>query len=112
MSLSVVRTCYYPVLQFGKKDPNDSDWFYFNFSPTLKSGETVLTATFIVTVISGVDGSPSSLLVGSPLTDGVTVKQRIANGVNGVKYNINVAITTSLSSSYPPLNAVLSVVNG
>lgn len=67
----------------------------FDFSEDLLSGETISTATCTVSVFTGVDSSPSSLLYQTVTVIGDTCEQKIQQGLPGVIYSILMAVTTS-----------------
>lgn len=69
----------------------------FDFSEDLLSGETISTATCTVSVFTGVDPSPSSLLYQTVTVTGNVCEQKIQQGVSGVIYSVLMEVTTSLS---------------
>jgi hypothetical protein len=70
-----------------------------NFSDRLQYGETINGASCSVTVLSGVDGSPSSML-GSLSYTSTTVTQVITGGVIGVTYMVIFVVTGTASHNY------------
>ena len=89
----------------------DEDWVIgFNFVGRLASGETISTATCTATVFAGTDASPSSIISGSTTTTGTKVTQLIVDGVDGVTYQVQCAITTS-SSQKRHIVGLLDVTN-
>jgi hypothetical protein len=90
---------------FSYKITTESEQFTFDFSPVLGSSETISGATCVVQVKEGTDANPSNILVGTPswIVSGTATQkaiQRIANGVDGVTYSIQMTVTTSLSNIY------------
>jgi len=90
---------------FSYKITTESELFTFDFSPVLGSSETINGATCVVQVREGTDSNPSAILVGSPVwtvsgTPTQKAIQRIANGVDGVTYNLQMTVTTSASNTF------------
>ncbi len=69
----------------------------FNFGIYLAVGETISGATVAVTVFSGTDNSPSTILSGSVSISGSTVTQNLTNNSSseGVIYAVTCVATTS-----------------
>lgn len=87
-------------VDFGAKDPGATTLLGFDFtSQLLPNGETILTASFNVTVWTGSDPSPNSMISGVPLVGTPAVLQRFAGGVNGTVYKLECTVTTSLSQT-------------
>jgi len=85
---------------FSYKITTENEQFTFDFSTVMSTGETISSATSVVEVVSGTDASPNSILVGTPVTSGQQVAQRIYNGLDGVIYRIEITIITSLANTY------------
>jgi hypothetical protein len=98
---------------FSYKVTTESEQFTFDFSAVLGSTETIGTAVCTVEVKSGTDANPSNILVGTASWSGPKVAQRIANGVDGVTYRLEMTITTSASNTYTLIGdlQVLSPIN-
>ncbi len=71
----------------------------FDFLSLLSVGETLSSATCTVTVYSGVDASPSSLLSGIAVISGTKVRQLVQGGEVGVTYALVCEALTSLSET-------------
>jgi hypothetical protein len=67
----------------------------FDFAEDLASGETISTADWAVTVVTGTDASPGSVLTGSPTISGSKVTHMVQGGVDGVIYCVRCRATTS-----------------
>ncbi len=82
-----------------------------NFSDALQAGETITGAGTTVTVFSGTDASPSSLLSGAATYDAYgNVTQNVTAGIVGVIYNVAITVTASGSHNYVKL-ARLAVIS-
>jgi len=81
----------------------------FDFLDSLKLGETVQAATIIITVFSGSDPDPSSLLYQAVKITGTVVSQDIRLGIAGTIYEIvfEVAGTLGTTSSRSTSLAIL-----
>ena len=71
----------------------------FDFSLYMDAGETLLTATVVSSVYSGVDPTPSAIRSGSPVIDGNRVDQMMRGGVEGCVYELLCTATTSLGQT-------------
>jgi len=85
---------------FSYKLTTENELFTFDFSPILRTGETISSAACTVEVKDGEDPNPSNILVGSAQINGALVVQRISGGVNGVTYRLIMTVTTSLTNVY------------
>jgi hypothetical protein len=67
-----------------------------NFVNDLAPGDSIVGATWIVTVSQGVDPNPSARLVNTPwLVNPTTTSQLITGGIPGVSYCIQVVCPTA-----------------
>ena len=82
---------------FPPKRLSETKIYQFNFLSDLGPTEYVSSAAVAVTVYSGVDPSPSSLLSGITSESGSIVSQQILGGISGVIYELSCSATTSLS---------------
>ena len=71
----------------------------FDFISALAVGETLVTATVVATVYSGVDPAPAAILSGAPTISGTTVLQSVTGGVVGCIYGLTCTVTTSLGQT-------------
>lgn len=83
--------------------------YTWDFASRLASGETISSAGITVTVYSGTDASPSSILSGSPSVSGTTITQKLTAGTLGVLYNVIAQATTSLSQVLQ-LSSIIAIV--
>lgn len=70
-----------------------------NFTYLLSPGETISSATVYASVLTGVDPSPASLLLGTPTIVASLVTQRLNAGVANTVYAVSFGALTS-SSQY------------
>lgn len=70
------------------KDPSDIITVEFNFTA---DAAAVTAPSVTISVASGVDADPSTMLVGSPVVTGAIVTQRVQGGLNGVTYALQCA---------------------
>lgn len=85
--------------------------YIVNFSDKLQFGESINGAVVSVSVFSGTDPSPSSMLSGVATYDSLgNVTQVLTGGVSGVVYNIVFVATGTGSHNYVKIGqlAVLS----
>lgn len=82
-------------MHFSDKDPDEVEFVGFNFSPRLATGETLVSATFYVVVVAGVDATPDALLQGEAIVDGGVAKHKVGGGVSGVHYRVCAHAVTS-----------------
>lgn len=71
-----------------------------SFADRLQYGETINGASVTVTVLSGTDPSPSSMLSGAVSFTANTLTQVITGGVIGVTYMIVFLVTGTASHNY------------
>lgn len=72
----------------------------FDFISCLQQGETISTFSVGATVYSGVDSDPSAILSGAPaLVNTTQIRQLTTGGVNGVTYELDCTVTTSLGQT-------------
>lgn len=69
-----------------------------DFSDVLKSGEVVSTATFYITVLTGVDTNPTNILYQTYIPTGTRVDQKFRLGVPGVIYEVVFQVLGTLGS--------------
>lgn len=89
--------------------------YFGDFRSVLSAGETISTSTVTITVLSGIDPSPSSMLIGGiSVHKGTIIEQHVGQGVPGVIYNILFEIVSNLGLHYDSLTrlAVLPNING
>lgn len=86
---------------FDPKLPAGQEIFAFDFVKALSTGETITSASWAVTVLSGTDAAASTMASGPVTIAGSKVSQLIINGVSGVRYLIECIATTSLTQRIP-----------
>ena len=69
--------------------------YHFDFTGDVDASITLGVVTVTCTVFSGDDGSPSSMLSGVGVVDGLVVGQVIRNGVVGNVYEVKCRVATS-----------------
>ncbi len=68
----------------------------FNFAPGLSNGETISgSPTVTITVLSGIDPTPQSRILNTPVVSGAIVTFLIGTMVANTVYQIMVTVTTS-----------------
>ncbi len=98
-------------LTFSAKAVGDTQPYVVNFSDRLQFGETINGAAVSISVFSGTDPSPSSLLSGIATYDtSGNVTQVLTGGIAGVIYNVVYIVTGTGSHNYVKVGqlAVLS----
>lgn len=81
----------------------------FDFISSLATAETISTQVVTCTVYSGVDPSPSSVIMGAATASGTIVTQKIGGGVAGVVYELRCTVTTSVGQTLQ-LTGYLAIV--
>ena len=88
-------------LIFTAKSVGETQPYVVNFSDRLQFGETINGAAVSVSVFSGTDPSPSSMLSGTASYDASgNVTQVLTGGVVGVIYNVAYIVTGTASHNY------------
>lgn len=85
---------------YSNKDPQEVVPLAWDFAPLLATGETILSASWTVTDPAEYSADFANMLPDGVAIDGTVVKQRIANGTNGVCYRYRVEITTSNDNTF------------
>ena len=83
------------MLKFSNKITSEIVDVGMNFRALLSATGTISNAVWGVTVLSGVDASPSSLLEGTTAISGTTAYVRLHGGVAGVTYKIRGEVDAS-----------------
>lgn len=84
---------------FSPADPVESDVYAFDFRKDLAAGETLSSATFVLSVIDGTDSTPGSRLTGVALVSGTQARQRIAGLLPDTTYRLEAVVTTSQANT-------------
>lgn len=86
--------------KFSDKTPSESVKFSFDFTNLLTDTiEAILSATWAVSVVTGVDVTPSAMLAGTESHTRTTASHLISGGVNGNTYLISCTVVTSYSQT-------------
>jgi hypothetical protein len=85
---------------FSYKLTTESEWFGFDFSQVLTTGETLSSATCSVIVMNGTDSNPSAILSGTAVITGAKANQKITGGISEVTYRLIMTVTTSAANTY------------
>ena len=98
-------------LTLSDKKTTTTEWFTFDFTNMLASGESLSSITSVVNtkISGGSDATPSAMLSGSASISGKTVLQLVTGGLNGRTYKMVVTVSTSASNTLV-LTAYLPVV--
>jgi hypothetical protein len=99
---------------FPVKDPGESVDLTFNMASNLPTGVTLNGTTAVtVTVLEGVDPTPSLILNGPPGLDSTLtmVVQPVTGGLSGVLYEVKVQAATTVPTIVLVLAGALPVRN-
>jgi hypothetical protein len=98
-------------IQFQPKLVGETGSYGFDFVSRLGASETISSSTVVVSVYSGVDASPASMLSGTTSNAGTQVTQKLTGGVAGVVYQVMCTIVTSAGQTLQ-LFGLLAVESG
>jgi len=99
-------------LIFDSKAAGETAPYIVNFSDRLVGSETINGASVTVSVFSGTDSTPATMLSGSATYDANgNVTQILTGGVAGVVYNIVYIVTTSGSHNYVKVGQLAVIAN-
>lgn len=88
-------------LIFSNKAIGETQPYVVNFSDRLQFGESINGAAVSISVFSGTDASPNSMLSGTATYDiNGNVTQVLTGGVTGVIYNVVFTVTGTASHNY------------
>jgi len=87
-------------MNFSEKRVGETVTLGFDLVRLLDVGETAQAATFAVAVSRGVDAAAAGMVSGSAIISGSKVRQKIAGGVAGNYYDVQVSVTTSAGNTY------------
>lgn len=97
------------LVDFSGMDPAETKNVSFEFTqgqPTspLGAGEIVTSVTFQISVISGIDATPTSRLIGTPVIEsgGLVVTQKVGMLQPGAVYEIGATVVTSEAQTLTP----------
>lgn len=86
---------------FPAKSVSELQPYTVNFSDRLQFGEAINGASVVVSVFTGTDASPSSMLSGVASYDASgNITQSLTGGISGVVYNIVYICTGTGSHNY------------
>jgi hypothetical protein len=80
---------------FDPADDSESETFAFDFALRLNNGETVVTTSWEIKLLGGIDDNPTSRLIGAPVMVGTESRQRVGNLLVGCTYELTATVTTS-----------------
>lgn len=83
--------------------------YNWDFLSDLQAGETLTGATVVMSVYSGTDASPASMLSGAAGSSGTIVTQKLTGGVLGVIYEALVTATTTLGQTLQQVSYIAVV---
>jgi hypothetical protein len=83
------------MTEFSSKNTQEKVYLGFDFSNRLDTAETISTATFYIRAVQGIDLDSSTMLSGSSVISGGTVRIKVQNGIAGFTYELSVVVTTS-----------------
>lgn len=73
-----------------------SDLFTFDFANRLVAGDSIASASWVVTVADGADPDVGSIAIGSPTIFETKVTQKAAGFLPGVTYTMQANVVTNL----------------
>lgn len=86
---------------YSPKNPGETILLSWDFAPRLTPlSETIVTATWSVIAPEDASIDTSNICAGSPTHAGTIVSQTVHNGINGISYQYQIAITTNLGNIY------------
>ena len=97
---------------FDAKAVGETQPYIVNFSDRLQFGEAINGAAVTVSVFSGTDASPTSMLSGATSYDSAgNVTRVLTGGVAGVTYNIVFTVTGTSSHNYVKVGQLSVIAN-
>lgn len=97
---------------FEAKAIGETQPYVVNFSDRLQFGESINGAAVSVTVFSGTDPTPSSLISGTASYDAYgNVTQVLTGGIVGVIYNVAYIVTGTASHNYVKVGQLAIIAN-
>lgn len=82
------------------KKVSESITLGFDLVRVLEVDESIISASFSLTVLRGEDASPNDMRSGAAIIVGSKVKQRVVGGRPGNYYTLEVAATTNAGNIY------------
>lgn len=86
----------YVGYDFDYSDPTEKEVYQFDFTPDLALGETIVSAVWVCSAVSGTDGAASTRMIGSIANSGAVTQQWFQGFLPGVKYLLQAEVTTTL----------------
>lgn len=89
--------------------------YYGDFQQSLQAGETIVTPSVSISLLSGIDPNPNAMKYGSiSIHNGTVLEQKVRQGIAGCIYEILFTVVTSLSNTLTQqtLLAVLPLAGG
>jgi hypothetical protein len=81
------------------KQPTEIELFSVDFSDNLSSVETILSASSVMTIKSGIDPAVGTMVLGPAVINGSKVGQMVQGGVAGNYYYLSITIVTSYAQT-------------
>jgi hypothetical protein len=85
---------------YSAKDPTEILAYGMDFTNLLVSGETIATATVVVSTYTGTDASPTDMYYASADIASAVVTRALQGGLNGVTYRVLFTVVTSVGRIY------------
>jgi hypothetical protein len=82
------------------KKPGETLTLEMDFSGDLGVGETLVSATWVCTVLNGVDATPSAVISGAATVSGPKTFQQVVGGLEGVNYLETATVTSNLGNTF------------
>ena len=101
----------YAGSQFDATSPEEAEIYAFDFKNILASGETITSATFTCSVISGTDSLPATHIGSSAVISGTSVSCIVEYLLPGVGYRLNAIANTSAGQTLSLYSHVLCVAD-
>jgi hypothetical protein len=84
---------------FSPTDDVECEAYALNFAAILGTGETIVSVSSYLALMSGTDALASTRLVSTPAVNGTTVSQRAGPLLGGCSYRIGFTILTTLGQT-------------
>jgi len=88
----------YAGRDFDRSDVGENELYSFDFVNDIAGGLSITGSTWTISVMEGVDATPSSRLQGSPIILGTVVSHRISGLLEDVTYRVQCKANLSDSS--------------
>lgn len=99
-------------MRFSNKDPRGILPLGIDYADLLDEGETIVSASAEIALLSGTDADPAAMLLGSAVVDGSVVGQWVQGGVAGCTYRLTFIADTSATKRLVEAGDLLVVAAG